>query len=340
MEQLNIEKAFRELCSERSEYLEYYHIYFATKFILTKDYYPFIKDKLPYYTDHGENHIKRVLEILCQLLKGHLPGEDVVRPQVLPSLSGDLTSPKLNVLEMYLLLCSVLWHDIGNLYGRIDHEKNISNYFNKAKDFLFDRFSSEWIVKIGMSHSSPNTIEGTIDIETRNERRHPFFPRFTAALLRLADELDETKERIGQRVMGDIPEENQVFWFFCNCNDSIDIKPQANGAGSKIVIESKINISDIHKEFVKINKDGTETKVFGMQEYLQRISKINKERLYCSSFLRPHYFRPPAEVISNVRVYDNEEFLEQVEIRLTDRDCGVDVYETHKNKFEKYKGEN
>lgn len=67
-----LENSFLEVCKEDSNYMEYFYIYMATKSILKRYYYPYIRDVNPFFTDHGENHIERIFERLFSLLKPHL----------------------------------------------------------------------------------------------------------------------------------------------------------------------------------------------------------------------------------------------------------------------------
>ncbi|MBL7128260.1 MAG: hypothetical protein ISS16_04665 [Ignavibacteria bacterium] len=326
MEKLQIEDAFLNICEEKSEYLEYYHIYFATKYILQKDYYPYIKDVTSFYTDHSVNHINRILDTLFDVLKPHLIMNEDVTPR--KYISQDKASNKLNAYELYLLMCSVLWHDIGNLFGRINHERNINKLFDKAKDFLYDTSSSEWIKKICNAHSGVNAIESIIDRERKNEKKFTFYPRFLAALLRLSDELDEDKQRIGEKIIGldIIPKKKLAYWFFCKCNDSIKIEEEDYGR-RKIVIESKMDKNDIFKSMKKETENGIDD-VIGIEEYSKRINKINEERRYCSKYFKPHYFKIIDKINLLLRIYDNNNFLEEINFTYDDNN-GVDEFFNH-----------
>lgn len=300
---LPIEEAFQKICSEKSEYLELYHIYFATKFILQKHYYPFIKDANPYFTDHGIGHINRILNRLYSLLEDHLKINPETTPYPNASAREAKGSKLLNAYELYLLLCSVLWHDMGNLYGRIDHEKKINIFFDKAKNFLHDENSSEWILKIAEAHSGTKTID-KIDFEIKHDRGLAYFPRFLAALLRFSDELDEDKERIGGRLYGSVPSEQEIFWFFCKSNDSIHLEDEGDFKIRKIVIESKIVKSDLFRKFKKKKNEVVE-EVIGIEEFCKRIDKINEERKYCSQYVnKAHYFKMPEKIELILCVYE------------------------------------
>lgn len=339
MDILPIEDAFLKICSEKSEYLEFYHIYFATKFILQKHYYPYIKDANPYYTDHGIGHINRISDRLFDLLKDHLLIQEETTPYPNANARGSKGSKLLNAYELYLLMCSVLWHDIGNLYGRTKHEEKIHKLFDKAKNFLHDENSSEWIGKIAEAHSGVKAID-KIGFESKHDRGLPYYPRFLAALLRFSDELDEDKERIGERVYENLPKEQEAYWFFCKCNDSIHIEEEGEFRIQKIVVESKISKADLFRKLKK-EKDGTIEEVIGIEEYCRRINKINEERKYCSLYLnKAHYFKLPEKVEILLCIYDLDQktCLEKIDF-VYDNTNGYDEFFRENDKIlDKYRG--
>lgn len=340
MDILPIEEAFFKICSEKTEYLEFYHVYFATKYILQKNYYPFIKDVNPFYTDHGINHINRILHKLFRLLEPHLVLDEGTTPYSRKYINEDKMSKKLNAYELYLLMCSVLWHDIGNLYGRIKHENNVRCFFDKAKIFLHDGNSSEWIVKICEAHSGSNAISEKIDRESKNEKEFTFYPRFLAALLRFSDELDEDKQRIGDRVIELLPKEKEAFWFFCRCNDSIDIEEDVF-QNRKIIIECKINRSELFQKLKKENSGGTIIEeVIGIEEYVKRIDKINKERKYCALYLKPHFFKSPDKIELRLDIYDvdNRTCLDRINFVYDDANGYHEFFRSNATILEKYRG--
>lgn len=338
MQTLPIEDAFLNICKERDEYLEYYYTYIATKIILQKHYYSYIKDRNPWYTDHGINHINRILRRLFDLLRPHLlTDDDAISSQARKLINTDKMSKKLNAYELYLLLTSVLWHDIGNLYGRSAHEKNINKYFKIAKDFLHDNSSCEWIEKIAKAHSGTKAIESNIDIVTKNEGEFTFYPRFLAALLRFADELDEDKERIGAKIYSEVPEENQIYWFFCKCNNSIKIETNYLPGQTKIAIESSIDKGELFKKYKKKNKSGVCEEIFGIDEYINRIDKINTERQYCRIYSEPRYFKMPSTIELRLRIYDASNYLEEIKFEFNDRDGVTEFFTGNNQKLDSYR---
>jgi hypothetical protein len=338
-----IERSFKDICNEDQKYLEFFYIYMASKHILQKDYYPFIKDVEPFMTDHGFGHIERILTKLFYLLRPQLLTDDNPEaPMTRATINTDRTSKKLNAFEVYLLLCSVLWHDIGNLYGRLDHEKNVKNIFKKAKDFLHDDTSYYWIEGICKGHSGKDAIQSNIKREVVNEKDFTCYPRFLAAILRLADELDEDKSRIGERVYEKIPPQKEAYWFFCKCNDSIKIEPDIHGAEmKKIVIEGKIDKNDLFRKIKKEIKKGTDTEiveVIGIEEYINRVNKINDELNYCYHFLKdPHYYKPPNKIELRLRVFENHDAIDDITADFDKYNGYKEFFEVNRDKLNNYR---
>jgi len=326
-----IEDSFNAICKENPDYFEFFYIYMATKSILKKYYYPFIKDVNPFYTDHGFNHIERIFERLFDLLKPHLLTDDqVISPQGRKRINSDKLSEKLNAYDLYLLMSSVLWHDVGNLYGRKEHEKNIYKLFDRAKNFLHDRNSADWIEKIGKAHSGAAAIDANIERGQLNEGIFTYHPRFLAALLRFADELDEDKRRISERI-DDIPDGSKAYWFFCRCNDSIKVEPEdEDPKKSKIVIEGRIERKDLFDKFGKETSDGKIEEVIGIEEYVKRVQKINNAMSYCSIYLKPYRFRTPDQIELRMRVCEGADCLNDINVTFNSS-FGYDEF------FSKYK---
>ena len=281
----------------------------------------------PFYTDHGTKHINRILILLNDLLQPHLLNEGEIAPQSTRTASADLLSKKLNAYEIYLLLCAVIWHDIGNLYGRKEHNKKIFKLFRRAKGFLHDKKSSEWIQNICEAHSGDKAVD-KIDCETMYEKDFIFYPRFLAALLRFCDELDETKERIGECVYDQVPKQQRIYWFFCKCNDSIHVE-RDDQDNAKIVVIGSMDKSSLKSEFTK-NNGRTTIKVLGIEEYITRINKINAERIYCNKFYNRHFFKGVEKIELHFRIYDQSKLFREIDFDFNDQNGRDEFFKLNK----------
>lgn len=153
--------------------------------------------------DHGPQHIVRVLEHLDSLL-GPSP----------------VSARTLNAYELYLAMMAVLYHDLGNLRARKGHA-DISKLFleEERNDYVFDAHDRAIIAAAVVSHGSSKDIgqETKAFVEKERVGSYSVRPRVIAALVRLADELDEDYRRADPDVARqlDIPESSKFYWEFC-----------------------------------------------------------------------------------------------------------------------------
>lgn len=214
--------------------------------------------------DHGPGHIKRVLEKFDQLIEGNTERRAPLRPY-----------------ELYLAMLSILYHDIGILRGRVGHSDTSALLIgDERNDYLIDVRDRDVISVAVVSHSSSKDIAeetaGFADEELIGGQS--VRPRVIAALVRLADELDEDFRRADpdlQRRLN-IPEESRFFWEFCqringikpdliSHNINIDVKFAADDVGRNVVVNGQL------MPFIV---------AFG-----DKLAKMNRERRTVNSFL-------------------------------------------------------
>lgn len=87
--------------------------YVQARTVLLDDVYQEIRSSEPSLTDHGPEHVQNVLENVFKLL-GH--DIDYFRP-----------------IEHYVLGLGVLFHDVGNLHGRKEHNKRIGQFYDHVR---------------------------------------------------------------------------------------------------------------------------------------------------------------------------------------------------------------
>lgn len=313
---VKIEEIYEKRCSETANNL-YYQTYSVVKSRLAVSYYPSIKDVQPFMPDHSANHVDRILEKLSRLLQPHLPIENNPAERII------------DMENLNLLMHAVLWHDVGNIYGRIDHQKNIIKVFNEIKTFLYDPMHQEWIIKIGEAHSGANGIER--GIEDASVAIHDFvlYPRFLSALLRFADEMDEDERRIETRRLADIPKSKEAYWTFCSFNQSIQPVYVADTLGNNMTLEIRIK-SKIPKGelLLELGKNGAT--IMAMKEYINRIEKINTERIYCNRFLSKEsalYFHPIDRMVIDIDICDEHSaILDKIQFIFNDSTKATDFF--------------
>jgi hypothetical protein len=234
-----------------------------------------------------------------------------------------------------------LWHDIGNIYGqRAEHGKNIKNIFNPVKDFLYDEYCAEWIVKITEAHSGEDTIDSSIDRRTVLLQNTILYPQFLAALLRITDEIEEDSRRVEGRMISIIPKQHEAYWKFCIMNQSIipcyDYRTYGNRTETslRIKISAKFDKNEIWADWGKNSGN-----VKGIEEYIGRIQKINDERKYCNQFLTlALYFHMIDGIDLCINIYDKERAVDGIRFVFDDRNGYGDFFndQSVRNTLEKY----
>lgn len=227
----------------------------------------------PDLTKHDASHIKNVLTRVHQLL-----GSD---------------ADKLSCYEMYALAIIVLFHDVGNIFGRKDHQTpgKVAKVYNHVRGD-----DPKWnqerllVLKAVEAHTGKNqdgtakdTLK-TVDDIANLEDGQPIRLRELAAILRFADELEEGPGRTstfkqklagtaGGYASGSLP-----YHAYSNAvNVFID---RGNG---RIVLRYYIDWDKA--------KDANGEEFKGLLKFcFARILKLDDERKYCkyyTEFLRP-----------------------------------------------------
>jgi hypothetical protein len=201
MDGLGIERSLERVSRELAE--PFYAKYTVLKNRLLTQDYEYWATGFPGGNNHGRSHIERDLEYLDRLL-----GEDV--------LSEELLTP----YELFLSMMSILYHDVGILGGRKGHADTSGFYLKaEANEYIIDESDRDIIRAAAVSHPSSKEIENECKRFEQVEHigRHKVRPRTVAALVRLADELDEDFRRADPVVYRRlaIEEESRFFWEFC-----------------------------------------------------------------------------------------------------------------------------
>jgi hypothetical protein len=220
----------------------------------------------PEGNNHGRGHITRVLENLNQLL-------------------GPKPLDYLGAYELFLAMMSILYHDIGLLKKRKGHEEIskalIEGDVNDA--YIVNAIDKEIIAAAVVSHSSSKDIEHECSRFSLEEiiGEYKARPRIVAALVRLADELDEDHRRadaILQRRL-DLPAESAFFWLFCQRVRGV----RPNLTAKRIDFNLAFEIADTQR-YGPV--PGGRLRHF-VAFCAEKLAKINQERVYVNRFLPP-----------------------------------------------------
>jgi hypothetical protein len=212
--------------------------------------------KFPGGNDHGPGHIERVLEKFDQLIDGNPARRELLRPY-----------------ELFLAMLSILYHDIGMLRGREGHADSSALLVgDERNDYLIDVRDRDVIRAAVVSHSSSKDIAeetaGFADEELIGGQS--VRPRVIAALVRLADELDEDFRRADPDLQSrlDVPQESRFFWEFSQRISgikpdlgthtiSIDVRFEAGDVGRNVVVHGRLMpfIAAFGEKLAKINRE-------------------------------------------------------------------------------------
>jgi ABC-type antimicrobial peptide transport system permease subunit len=200
----------------------------------------------PNLTDHGEKHIKNVLQNAYFLINNN------------DNLSG---------IELYVLCMAILVHDIGNLNGRKGHEQTLNKYFSNK---IFNTIDQNHIRTISLIASKHGGKECDT-IGSLEERDYfdaiPIRSRKIAAILRFADELAEGKQRTSLSYQDYVSDASKIFHEYATILEPPAIQKDT------VVLNFNIYLDKI------------ETNIEDMLNFIAtRIEKLNNERVYCAHY--------------------------------------------------------
>ena len=206
-------------------------------------------------TDHGIKHVQDVITHAGDILTDvkHLTG-----------------------YEIFILLLSIHFHDVGNIYGREAHEQKIADVIKELGDALpLNIPEQQFICAIATAHGG--YVDGDKDTISHigSDTKYgnvEFRPKVLASILRFADEISDdlrrskTKERF-------IPSQNQAFHAYSKSLQPVSI------AGETILMHFQIPYVLTQS---KIGKGSNQ--VFLYDEILDRLAKCMRELEYCRKY--------------------------------------------------------
>lgn len=214
-----------------------------------------------YLNNHGAGHVENVIAKASDMLV---------------ESKCELTS-----YEGYLLLCALQFHDVGNVFGRKDHEIKCREIMSKMAGIIKDSAERNAITRIAAVHSGcwngqRDTIEqlvvdGILFGQTVRER-------LLASILRFADELADDSTRADRIALADhiMPKEAEIYHWYSQSLHSVKIDKTSVDLGFEF--ESPLAVTPL-------TKDGNER--FLLDEIYYRTRKMELERRYCMRFTRP-----------------------------------------------------
>lgn len=226
---------------------------------LQRDVYENIKGKEPNLSDHGTTHILNVQQNVISLL------------------SDDGAITDLTGIEIYCLGILILFHDVGNVFGREDHRNKVAEVFDQIRgDEPSLLHEKTLVVRATRAHTgtAQDGSRDTLKEVAKDEhlKGEPIRLRELAAVLRFADELAEGPQRTS-----DFMQEMQLY-------DSESRMFHEYASSTNIRID-RGNGRIISTYEITIKADGTdEDRRTQLSQFLnfvyKRILKLNQERQY------------------------------------------------------------
>jgi len=233
--------------------------YEQTRSILIQEVYPNIQGQEPSLSDHGTDHVLNVQQNAIRLLSS----DGAIRDE----LSG---------IEMYCLGMCILFHDVGNVYGRENHQNKVADVFDQIRGTQNTLLHEKTlIVRATRAHTgiaqdgSPDTLKEVT--ESDHLEGEPVRLRELTAILRFSDELAEGPQRTSEFMQstGLYVKESQIYHDYANITHiRID-----RGTG-RVVLTYEINIDLNQTDKLRDLLDFT----------FKRIGKLNQERQYARNY--------------------------------------------------------
>jgi hypothetical protein len=222
--------------------------------------------------DHGVEHVQMVIKNAYYLLKDKM--KDIESGKGVDRLTG---------CELFMLLLAAHLHDVGNIYGREEHERRIYDVIDALGDkWTLDHPETIIITEIATAHGGHvGDDENDKDTLRLLEREDfwiniPVRPSVLASVLRFADEISDDNTRANRFLndAGVLPEKNKLFHAYSFSLSPITI------TGNVIEFRYYINKEYIHN---KIPVENAES-IYLYDEILRRLIKCLCELEYCRKY--------------------------------------------------------
>lgn len=259
-----------------------------------------------YYTAHNAEHFDEVVRYAGNLLS-----------------ADDCDIERWNILapyELYVLLVAIRIHDVGNIHGREEHEKRCFPFLREHKALLGDDISElKIIATIAEAHGGKiNGNRDTIGLLNSKELvgNISIRPRLLASVVRFADEICENSNRAANYLLqhGKLPKHSEIYHKYANA-----IRGSVYGHTEKRVnIHFKLTTEDVARawgcEDRSKTPDVSVCEVYLIDEILDRLEKMDRERKYCNVYSRGTYAVESIRATIDIIDYETHEVLEQIPV--------------------------
>jgi hypothetical protein len=189
----------------------------------------------------------------------------------------------LSSTELYCLILSILFHDVGNIFGRNGHQLNIGEVYNHVRQpDASHRQEQLVLLQIVGAHcgEAPDKTRDTLRfLESSHLDGLPVNLRDIAAILRFADELAEGIQRTSLFM-------ERIHRYPAKC----DIYHQYARITQVLIDKGAERIALTYHPTIEVNREGVLQNDAALREILQftyrRIQKLNEERKYNKHYCR------------------------------------------------------
>lgn len=235
------------------------------------------------FTAHDSDHFDQVVFYAGELVNAE------------SSLMRDMTSAtsELNAYELYILLVAIRVHDVGNIYGRGDHEKKCFQILVDIGGAAgLDNREKKAIANIAQAHGgrtstqSKDTI-GPLDLKLM-ANNVSYRPKLLAGIVRIADEICENKSRAANVLLlqRNLPKHSEIYHQYAASLSGN--RWSANDSALHLAFYA--TLSDVEKPWgCEVRMDASNTQVsesYLLDEIFARLEKMDLERRYCNMFTR------------------------------------------------------
>lgn len=254
-----------------------------------------LEDNVIFLNKHGPEHTMKVIEKAFDILKCFV--------QDTPSY-----------YEIFLLLCSVSVHDVGNLFGRTSHEKRIYSMIDSECDNIIDDTVERRVISriAGVHGGRINGTKDTISfLEEKNTiNNFEIREQMLASVLRFADELadDNTRANDPALKLGILGEESEIYHVYSSKLHTVKLHQNPVTTAWEVVLKFEIDEETAQKQFKKCGR-----KVYLLDEIYERTIKMEQERRYCMRFLRVYCLIEKINV--EITIESNESVFNQEKIK-------------------------
>ncbi len=238
--------------------------------LIKDNFFREIKINEPFLSDHSDRHIMDVQNRAFRLI-------------------GDFKEQGLSAMDVYCLALMILFHDVGNIFGRIGHDSipKIADVYNKYRTMHQSHGEERRVITTGASAHSGTSRAGCKDtlkfVKKDSIKEDEINLPELSAILRFADELAEGKHRTCSFLIdkGLYEEESMIFHKYASITEI-----RIDRAIGRIVITYTINVSENFNESTDEQKEITDLIHFSFY----RAIKLDQERRYTkyySTILQP-----------------------------------------------------